>query len=198
MTPSSNSTPGLWAYVFLRVQKRLVVALYQKRLTVALGGVAVVALLAFVGMRALADAYVPSGGVAPIRVDVQELAPQGNTLPLVLTEKNGSRQLVIRELESAEARVIARLQGIQIQGEQPRMYDLMSDLILQIGGRIDHVLMVDAERDQIQARISVSTGSDTRTVRARPSDGVALAMKTNAPIYVEQAVLERYGGRASR
>jgi bifunctional DNase/RNase len=198
MNAETQPTPQLAPYVVRRVQKRILLALYQKRITLLLGGVLAIAGLAVVFMQSQGDRFIPAGGVNPIRVDVQDLAPQGNALPLVLTEKNGSRQLVIRELESAEARVIARVQGIQLQGEQPRAYDLMSDLILQIGARIDHVLMVEAERDQVQARISVSMGSETRTLRARPADAVALALKTQAPIFVEHSVLERYGGRSSR
>jgi bifunctional DNase/RNase len=197
MTSQEQPRPGLTGYVLRRIQHRLVYAIYQKRSTVLLATVLVIAAIAFVSVRGASEAWTPTGGVAPIRVDVQALAPQGNTLPLVLTEKNGSRQLVIRDMESAEARAIARFQGIQIQGEQPRAYDLMGDLILQVGARVDHVLMVEAERDQFHARIVVSMGSDTRTVRARPADAVALALKTGAPIFVENAVLDRFGGRAA-
>ena len=194
-TDSAEPRPAtLWLYVLQRVRTRILYAIYAKRVTVLLAGVAILAALAFIAVRAITEASIPSGGISPIAVSVQDLAPQGNTLPLVLNEKNGTRQLIIRNLESTEARVIAREQGVVLQGEQPGAYDLMRDLIQQIGGRVDHVLMVEAEREQFAGRIVVSTGSETRSIRARPADAVALALKTGAPIYVENAVLDRFGG----
>jgi bifunctional DNase/RNase len=182
-----------WLFILRRVRRRLVYALYEKRVTVLVVSVTILAALAFVIVRAINEASIPSGGMFPIAVSVQDLAPQGNSLPLVLNEKNGTRQLIIRDMESTEARVIAREQGVVLQGEQPRAYDLMRELIQQIGGRVDHVLMVEAEREQFAGRIVVSMGSDTRAIRARPADAVALAIKTGAPIYVENAVLDRFG-----
>jgi len=194
-TDSAEPRPAtLWLYVLQRVRTRILYAIYAKRVTVLLAGVAILAALAFIAVRAITEASIPSGGISPIAVSVQDLAPQGNTLPLVLNEKNGTRQLIIRNLESTEARVIAREQGVVLQGEQPGAYDLMRELIQQIGGRVDHVLMVEAEREQFAGRIVVSTGSETRSIRARPADAVALALKTGAPIYVENTVLDRFGG----
>jgi bifunctional DNase/RNase len=201
MSANASDQPpatSLWLYVLRRVRRRILFALYQKRFTVLIGGVAMIAALGFFVVRNIVESSVPAVGAAPIAVSVQDLAPQGNSLPLVLNEKNGTRQLIIRDLESTEARVIAREQGIVLQGEQPRAYDLMRDLIQQTGARVDHVLVIEAERDQFTGRIVVSMGAETRSIRARPADAVALAVKTGAPIYVESAVLDRFGGRTNR
>jgi bifunctional DNase/RNase len=194
MTTESQATVDIRR----RVRRRLYYALYQRRFTVLIAVLAVVGGLGFLIVRGIMEASVPALGIAPVPVTVQELAPQGNSLPLVLNEKNGSRQLIIRELESTEARVIAREQGIQLQGEQPRAYDLMRDLIQQVGARVEHVLLAEADQNQFGARIVLSAGGEQRTLRAKAADGVALAVKTGAPIFVESTVLERWGGRTNR
>jgi bifunctional DNase/RNase len=73
-------------------------------------------------------------GVMPIMVSVQQLEPRGETLPLVLKEKGGSRYLSL-PLDSTETRVIARAQGVRVPGEQPQAYDLMRDIISSSGPR---------------------------------------------------------------
>src|SRR5688572_27841158 len=105
---------NVWLFVWRRVWQRLSLALYRRRWN----ALAVAALIliggAFLIVRAVFETPAAALGVAPIAVRVQELQPQGNTLPLVLIEKSGPRQLVIRELESTEARVIARQQGMNL------------------------------------------------------------------------------------
>jgi bifunctional DNase/RNase len=186
---------NLWLFVWRRVWQRLALALYRRRWN----ALAVAALIliggAFLIVRAVFETPAAALGVAPIAVRVQELQPQGNTLPLVLIEKAGPRQLVIRELESTEARVIARQQGMNLQGEQPRAYDLMRDLVQHMGGRVDHVILAEGERAYI-GRIVVSAGGDLRVIQAKPADAVTLALKSDAPIFVENAILDRFGVRS--
>jgi bifunctional DNase/RNase len=194
MTPEGEPNRNA-PYIWRRIYRRLFLALYQRRVTLIGALVAVVIGAGFVAYRGIADAPPAGLGVLPIAMSVQELQPLGNSLPLILVEKNGSRQLIIRDLESTEARVIAQQQGLAIQGEQPRAYDLMRELLQQVGGRVDQVILTEAERDQVIGRIVVSAAAETRTIRAKPADAVALALKTGAPIYVENAVLERFGAR---
>jgi bifunctional DNase/RNase len=195
MAAQQTSNRNVWLVVWRRVWKRLALALYQRRWNVLIGLVVVLVGGTFLIVRAIFDAPAAAVGVLPIAMNVQDLQPQGNTLPLVLVEKSGSRQLIIRELESTEARVIARQQGMNLQGEQPRAYDLMRDLILQMGGRVDHVILAEGERSYI-GRIVVSSAGDIRIIQAQPADAVTLALKTGAPIFVEDAILERFGRRS--
>jgi bifunctional DNase/RNase len=170
----------LWLLVWRRVRKRLAFALYQHRwnvlVVVAVGGAG------FFVVHGLTNAPSAEVGVLPIAVNVQQLEPQGDSLPLILIEKDGPRQLIIRDLESTEARVIARQQGIVLEGEQPQAYDLMRELIQQIGGRVDHVIVADGDRGMYSVRIVLSVGGEARTVRAKPADAVALALKIGAPL----------------
>jgi bifunctional DNase/RNase len=195
MQADENGRPsvGLWLYVLRRIRGRLLLAVLEHRWNFLLGVVVAVALLAYLVVRGVMDTPSAGVGVSPIAVSVQHLEPQGNSLPLILVERDGARQLVIRELGSTEARVIARQQGIALEGEQPLAYDLMRDLLEQTGGHVDQVIIVDGDRGQFVGRIVVSSGGETRMIRAKTADAVALALKTGAPIFVEGAVLDRAG-----
>jgi bifunctional DNase/RNase len=113
-------------------------------------------------------------------------------VPLVLKEKHGTRQLIL-ELSPIEARVIAREQGQRITGEQPQVYDLWRDVIRELGGRVDHVILADAGPGAVTARVVIVLDGEARTLRASPGDAVTLAVKTGADIFVEASVLEKFG-----
>jgi bifunctional DNase/RNase len=194
----NRANVSLWLYVWRRVRKRLVYALFRHRWRILAGLAVVVGALGFLLVRGLIGAPAAALGVLPIAVSVQHLEPRGNTLPLILVEKGGSRQIVIRDLDSTEARVIARQQGMTFEGEQPQAYDLMRDLLQQVGGRVEHVVVDDGDRGQYVGRIVVSAGGETRAIRAKPADAVALALKTGAPIFVENAALDHSGVQGSR
>lgn len=74
---------------------------------------------------------------------------------------------------------------------RPLTYDLMASLLHSTGNHIDRVL-VNALRGQVyRAQISLDRGRIE--VDSRPSDAIALALATNAPIYVANKLLETAG-----
>jgi bifunctional DNase/RNase len=172
---------------------RLLVKLYPHRVKI-IG--AIVALLLF-GLFSLARGAMLGQtaitGVMPVAASVLKLEPRGNELPLVLKEDDGGRQLLI-DLDITEALVIAGAQGLRIPGDPPQAYDLLRDLIAGLGGRVDHVTIGETEDGSMTARIVVAIDNgDTRILRARAPDAVALAMKTGARIYVERSLFDRAG-----
>jgi bifunctional DNase/RNase len=189
---------SFWLYISRRIRKRLVYAVFRHRWNFLVGVLVVVGGIGYLVVRGLLESPSAALGVLNVAVSVQRLEPQGNTLPLILVERDGPRQLIIRDLDSTEARVIARQQGIVIEGEQPQAYDLMRDLLQQIGGHVDQVIVADGDRGTYIGRIVVSAGGEPRIIRAKPSDAVALALKTGAPIYVESVVMDRSGTQRGR
>jgi hypothetical protein len=73
----------------------------------------------------------------------------------------------------------------------------MKDTISQLGGRIDRVIVNDVTPSEYLAVIVVSNNGETRIVKARPGDAIALALKAGAPIFVEDKVLDKAGTRGS-
>jgi bifunctional DNase/RNase len=110
---------------------------------------------------------------------------------VILREKDTDRYLPIW-IGPAEADAIAvRLQDVAVQ--RPLTHDLLRNLIEQLGGRVAYIVVNDLSNDTFYARIVLDVNGETMEVDSRPSDAIALAVRTEAPIYVEDTVLDRAG-----
>lgn len=92
-----------------------------------------------------------------------------------------------------EAVSIARGLDAQDIG-RPLTHDLMLDIIEELGGRVDQVVVSGLEEGTFVADLRLDTPRSEAIIDARPSDSLALAARTNASIAVEPAVFEE-GGR---
>ncbi len=89
-----------------------------------------------------------------------------------------------------EAEAIAvRLQGMTM--ERPLTHDLLKSMITELGGSVKHIVVNDLRQDTFFAQIVVEVNDETHTVDSRPSDAIALAVRLDVPIYVEDSVMER-------
>ncbi len=179
-----------------RVIWRLLYALNRHRISVLALLVLGLGLGTYQLWRTTAVDEVSASGTLPIEVAVQNIQQQGSNFALTLKEKNGTRRIAMN-INGPEALVIARQQGLRVPGETLRAYDLMRDLVRQTGGRVERVIVNDADQQQYYAEVVVTSGSETRVIKARPSDAVALAMTAGAPIYVEDRVLDKFGVKGS-
>ncbi len=110
---------------------------------------------------------------------------------VILREKDTDRYLPIW-IGPAEADAIAvRLQDVTVQ--RPLTHDLLRNLIEQMGGRVAYIVVSDLSNDTFFARIVLDVNGETMEVDSRPSDAIALAVRTEAPIYVEDSVLDAAG-----
>jgi uncharacterized protein len=108
-----------------------------------------------------------------------------------LKEVHGERHLPIW-IGDFEAQAIAmELQGVA--SPRPLPYDLMKALIGDLDGRVERVLVTDLSQDVFFARIVIRLPNRTVEVDSRPSDAIALAVRTGAPILVDESVMERAG-----
>ncbi len=110
---------------------------------------------------------------------------------VILKEKDSDRYLPIW-IGPAEADAIAvKLQDISVP--RPLTHDLLSSVINNLGGTVSHILVNDLESDTFYARIVINVTGNNVEIDARPSDAIALAVRTTVPIFVEEKVLERAG-----
>lgn len=72
----------------------------------------------------------------------------------------------------------------KIKSKRPLSHDLMSIIVTALSGKVEKVEVTELKEQTFYARIYISTGNGTREIDARPSDSIALALKTDAPIYV--------------
>jgi len=89
-----------------------------------------------------------------------------------------------------EAASIAR--GLEAApSPRPFTHDLTLDIVEELGGRVDRVVVAAIEDSTYIADLHLDTPRDGIVVDARPSDSLALAARTSAPVEVTEAVFER-------
>ena len=179
-----------------RVIQRFFMALYRARVSVLLALVVGLGAAEYLAWRNNVLAEAAPAGVFPVEVSVQPIRIQNNGLTLTLKEKNGDRRISMN-IGGAEAMVIAHERGPRVPGDVPQAYDLTRDMVDQLGGKVDHVIINDANSSTYFAQVVLSVYGESKSINAKPGDAVALALKTSAPIYVEDKVLEQYGTKGS-
>jgi bifunctional DNase/RNase len=121
------------------------------------------------------------------------LDPQSNS-PIVVLKDEEEKFFLPIWVGIFEANAIA-LELENITTPRPMTHDLLRNMIEELHARVTRVVINDL-RDATffaQIRLVVAQGSGDRTleVDARPSDAIALALRTEAPIYVAQSVLDQ-------
>ena len=80
------------------------------------------------------------------------------------------------------------LEGITMA--RPMTHDLLKILIEECGGAVERIEVTALRENTFYALIRVDVGGQTRTIDSRPSDAIALALRTKSPIYVAREVIE--------
>lgn len=124
--------------------------------------------------------------VESIRMNL--LAP---TRVVFLKEVNRGRLLpIIIGVPEADA-IAIKLQNAEVP--RPLTHDLLSSMIKTLGGRVTQIVVNDLVDETFYARIIMDVDGRHVEVDSRPSDAIALAVRVNVPIFVEEKVLEKGG-----
>ena len=108
---------------------------------------------------------------------------------VILKEKMAERYLPIW-IGPAEADAIAvKLQGVNVP--RPLTHDLLRTIIDTLGATINSIIVSDLKNDTFYAKIILNVDGGQMEVDSRPSDALALAVRVEVPIYVEEAVLDK-------
>ena len=73
---------------------------------------------------------------------------------------------------------------------RPMTHDLMSSMIADLGARVERIVVTDIADGTFYARVLLIADGKSIEVDSRPSDAIALALRVDAPIYVEDSVLD--------
>ena len=112
-----------------------------------------------------------------------------NTPVVILQEEAGERTLPIW-IGASEANAIAlELQGVR--PERPLTHDLMKLLVSGLGGELRRVVIAALRENTYLAQLLIYRGTDVFEVDARPSDSIALALRMNSPIFLNEELLQR-------
>ena len=110
---------------------------------------------------------------------------------VILKEKNGERHLPIWIGISEAESIMIGVQG----GDMPRplTHDLLRSVIEKLGARVESVIVNDLRNDTFYANINMIVDGKNLIIDARPSDAIALAVRVDVPIFVEEPVLKTAG-----
>jgi bifunctional DNase/RNase len=89
-----------------------------------------------------------------------------------------------------EANAIA-LEIEKVTTPRPMTHDLLKNLLGELDARVDRIVINDLRENTFFARIHLTRGDATLSVDSRPSDAIALALRSQADIFVEEEVLEK-------
>ncbi len=76
---------------------------------------------------------------------------------------------------------------------RPMTHDLLVDVIGKLNARIEKVIIDDLIDNTFYARLILSQNDKTIEIDARPSDSIAIAIRTACPIFVEEEVMDEAG-----
>ncbi|VAX35934.1 hypothetical protein MNBD_UNCLBAC01-1134 [hydrothermal vent metagenome] len=109
---------------------------------------------------------------------------------IVLKEKDGDRQFPI-VIGFTEASSI-KMKISDIKPPRPMTHDLLIDVIGGLGAVVDSVIIDKMVNNTFHSKVVLKPKAGRKkTIDARPSDGIALAVRCGAPMFVDENVLEK-------
>jgi uncharacterized protein len=111
----------------------------------------------------------------------------GGAYAILLKEVEGSRRLPII-IGAFEAQAIA-LEMEGIKPPRPLTHDLLKTLVDNLGANVVEIIVSELRDNTFYAKIILEASGLTNEIDARPSDAIALAVRTEAPIYVKENVM---------
>ena len=87
-----------------------------------------------------------------------------------------------------------RLKLMDVEVPRPMTHDLLGSVIGNLGASVQRIIVSELKNDTFFAKIVVDYNGSSIEIDSRPSDALALAVRTNAPIFAEDDVVERAGG----
>lgn len=111
----------------------------------------------------------------------------GGAYAILLKEVNGARRLPII-IGAFEAQAIA-LEMEGIKPPRPLTHDLLKILIDNLGANVNEIIINELKDNTFFARIILESSGLTNEIDARPSDAIALAVRTYSPIFVSESVM---------
>lgn len=112
--------------------------------------------------------------------------------PIVLLRESGGTRFLPIWIGAGEATAIAfALEGVEPQ--RPLTHDLLKLSLEALGARVDRVVVTSLQDGIYFADLVLAVEEREVTVSSRPSDAIALAARTESPIFVQPTVLDEAG-----
>jgi bifunctional DNase/RNase len=126
-----------------------------------------------------------------VKIESVRVSLMSQNRVVVLREEGGPRLIPIWIGPYEADAITLQLQGMEVP--RPLTHDLLKNVIETLGAEVLHIIINGLEKNTYFARIVLDVDGDTLEIDSRPSDAIALAVRTSAPIYVADEVMEHAG-----
>ena len=130
-----------------------------------------------------------AGEFVEVKVAGLMLDPFSNAPIVILKDLNETITIPIW-IGIVEASSIA-IQLEKVQIPRPLTHDLLKNILETLGASVKRIEVTDLRDNTFFALIHLVTNGKQITIDSRPSDAIALALRTNSPIFVHEKVIEK-------
>ncbi len=124
-----------------------------------------------------------------LEVEIENLVmdPVTNSPVVILVGKEHKKALPIF-IGAGEAGAIAR--GLnEVETARPMTHDLMKNILDGVDARVERVIITELKDNIFFAKIALQVGGTSKLIDSRPSDAIAIAVRTGSPIFVSADVM---------
>jgi hypothetical protein len=115
-----------------------------------------------------------------------------NKQPIVLLKvEEGNRYLPIWIGHPEAGAILMKLQSAELP--RPMTHDLLTNILESLSARLDRVVVTELKDNTFYAVLHVSRDGEQFEIDSRPSDAIALAVRTESPIFASRELLEANG-----
>jgi bifunctional DNase/RNase len=109
--------------------------------------------------------------------------------PIVLLKTtDGNKFLPIWIGHPEAAAILMKLQGASTP--RPMTHDLLTEMLAQLDARVIRIAVTELRDNTFYALITIVVNGSELEIDSRPSDAIALAVRSGAPIFAADAVIE--------
>ncbi len=130
-------------------------------------------------------------GLVEVTIDSIRVSLMSQHRIVVLREDSGERFIPIWIGPFEADAITIQLQGME--PPRPLTHDLIRAVVETMGGEVERVVINGLEKQTYFAKIVLDVDGDLVEVDSRPSDAIALAVRTSAPIYISEDVMDQAG-----
>lgn len=114
-------------------------------------------------------------------------------LPIIILRDDTNERVLPIWVGPVEANAIA-LQVENVSTPRPMTHDLLRHVMAELGGRLTRVIIHDLKDSTFYAFLEVERDGERILIDARPSDALALSLRSKVPIFVNVSVFEHVRG----
>ena len=124
-----------------------------------------------------------------VNIDSVRVSLMSQHRVVVLKDVDATRYLPIWIGPFEADAITIELQDVEVA--RPLTQDLLKATIEQLGAEVERVAITELRNDTFYAEISLSVNGKQMRIDARPSDAIALAVRAEVPVYVDEDVMSQ-------